>query len=42
MGILDEGKEIMDEYEDMPAHDAGLLAAGAGLSSTTRSRATAR
>ena len=27
MGILDEGKEIMDEYEDMPAHDAGLLAA---------------
>ena len=27
MGILDEGKEIMDEYADMPAHDAGLLAA---------------
>ena len=27
MGILDEGKEIMDEYEDMPALDAGLLAA---------------
>ena len=27
MGLLDEGKEIMDEYEDMPALDAGLLAA---------------
>jgi ferritin-like metal-binding protein YciE len=27
MGILDEGKEIMDEYKDMPALDAGLLAA---------------
>ena len=26
-GILDEGKEIMDEYADMPALDAGLLAA---------------
>jgi ferritin-like metal-binding protein YciE len=26
-GILDEGKEIMDEYEDAPALDAGLLAA---------------
>jgi ferritin-like metal-binding protein YciE len=27
MGILDEGKEIMDEYDEMPALDAGLLAA---------------
>ena len=27
VGILDEGKEIMDEYKDMPALDAGLLAA---------------
>ena len=27
MGILDEGKEIMDEYKGMPALDAGLLAA---------------
>ena len=26
-GILDEGKEIMDEYADTPALDAGLLAA---------------
>jgi ferritin-like metal-binding protein YciE len=26
MGILDEGKEIMDEYKGMPALDAGLLA----------------
>ena len=27
MGILEEGKEIMDEYKGMPALDAGLLAA---------------
>ena len=27
MGILDEGKEIMDEYKGMPALDAWLLAA---------------
>jgi ferritin-like metal-binding protein YciE len=27
MGILEEGKEIMEEYEEMPALDAGLLAA---------------
>ena len=26
-GILDEGKEIMEKYEDEPALDAGLLAA---------------
>ena len=26
-GILDEGKEIMEEYEGQPALDAGLLAA---------------
>ena len=26
-GILDEGKEVMDEYEDTPVLDAGLLAA---------------
>lgn len=26
-GLLDEGKEIMDEYEDAVALDAGLLAA---------------
>jgi ferritin-like metal-binding protein YciE len=26
-GILDEGKEIMEEYKDEPALDAGLLAA---------------
>jgi ferritin-like metal-binding protein YciE len=26
-GILDEGKEIMDEYKNTPALDAGLLAA---------------
>src|SRR5581483_9615869 len=27
MGILDEGKEIMDAFKEMPALDAGLLAA---------------
>jgi ferritin-like metal-binding protein YciE len=27
MGILDEGKEVMDAYKGMPALDAGLLAA---------------
>jgi ferritin-like metal-binding protein YciE len=27
MGIIAEGKEVMDEYKDMPALDAGLLAA---------------
>jgi ferritin-like metal-binding protein YciE len=27
MGILDEGKEIMDEYKGSPALDAGLVAA---------------
>jgi len=27
MGLLDEGKEIMDEYKGTPALDAGLLAA---------------
>jgi ferritin-like metal-binding protein YciE len=26
-GIIDEGEEVMDEYEDTPALDAGLLAA---------------
>jgi ferritin-like metal-binding protein YciE len=26
-GILDEGKEVMEEYEETPALDAGLLAA---------------
>jgi ferritin-like metal-binding protein YciE len=27
IGIIDEGKEVMDEYKDSPALDAGLLAA---------------
>ena len=27
LGIIEEGKEIMDEYKGMPALDAGLLAA---------------
>src|ERR1700748_686079 len=27
MGILEEGKEVMDEYQGMPALEAGLLAA---------------
>ena len=25
MGIIEEGKEVMDEYKGMPALDAGLL-----------------
>ena len=29
-GILDEGKEIMEEYADTPALDAGLSRRGAG------------
>lgn len=28
LGILEEGKEIMDEYKGAPALDAGLVAAG--------------
>ena len=27
LGIIEEGKEVMDEYKDSPALDAGLLAA---------------
>jgi ferritin-like metal-binding protein YciE len=27
LGITKEGEEIMEEYEGMPAHDAGLVAA---------------
>jgi ferritin-like metal-binding protein YciE len=27
MGIIEEGKEVMNEYKGMPALDAGLLAA---------------
>ncbi len=27
MGLIEEGQEIMKEYKDSPAHDAGLLAA---------------
>jgi ferritin-like metal-binding protein YciE len=27
LGIIEEGKEVMEEYEDTPALDAGLLAA---------------
>src|SRR6201986_4934085 len=30
-GILDEGKEIMEEYKDAPALDAGLLAAAQAI-----------
>ena len=29
LGILDEGKEVMAEFDDSPALDAGLLLAGA-------------
>ena len=38
MGILDEGKEIMTEYKDMPALDAGLLAAAQAVEHYEMSR----
>ncbi len=38
MGILDEGKEIMDEYKDSPALDAGLLAAAQAVEHYEMSR----
>ena len=34
-GILDEGKEIMDEYKYLPALDAGLIPAAAKLLKAT-------
>lgn len=37
-GILDEGKEIMDEYKGMPALDAGLLAAAQAVEHYEMSR----
>jgi ferritin-like metal-binding protein YciE len=37
-GILDEGKEIMDEYADTPALDAGLLAAAQAVEHSEISR----
>ena len=38
MGILDEGKEIMEEYKGMPALDAGLLAAAQAVEHYEMSR----
>jgi ferritin-like metal-binding protein YciE len=38
VGITDEGAEIMDEYKDMPAHDAGLLAAAQAVEHYEMSR----
>jgi ferritin-like metal-binding protein YciE len=38
MGILDEGKEIMDEYKGSPALDAGLLAAAQAVEHYEMSR----
>jgi ferritin-like metal-binding protein YciE len=38
MGILDEGKEIMDEYKGTPALDAGLLAAAQAVEHYEMSR----
>jgi ferritin-like metal-binding protein YciE len=38
MGILDEGKEIMDEYKDSPALDAGMLAAAQAVEHYEMSR----
>ena len=40
-GILEEGDEIMDDYDGSEALDAGLLAA-VRRSSTMKCRATAR
>ncbi len=37
-GILDEGQEIMDEYADSPALDAGLLAAAQAVEHYENSR----
>jgi ferritin-like metal-binding protein YciE len=37
-GIIDEGKEIMDEYKGMPALDAGLLAAAQAVEHYEMSR----
>ena len=41
MGIIDEGKEVMDDYKGMPALDAGLLVAAQAVEHL-RSHATAR
>jgi ferritin-like metal-binding protein YciE len=38
MGILEEGKEIMEEYKGMPALDAGLLAAAQAVEHYEMSR----
>lgn len=38
IGILDEGKEIMEEYKDAPALDAGLLAAAQAVEHYEMSR----
>jgi ferritin-like metal-binding protein YciE len=38
MGILDEGKEIMDEYKGTPALDAGLIAAAQAVEHYEMSR----
>jgi ferritin-like metal-binding protein YciE len=38
LGILDEGKEIMEEYKGMPALDAGLLAAAQAVEHYEMSR----
>jgi ferritin-like metal-binding protein YciE len=38
MGILDEGREIMDEHKDSPALDAGLLAAAQAVEHSEISR----
>jgi ferritin-like metal-binding protein YciE len=38
MGLLDEGKEILDEYKDSLALDAGLLAAAQAVEHYEMSR----
>ena len=38
LGIIEEGKEVMEEYEDTPALDAGLLAAAQAVEHYEMSR----
>ena len=40
--ILEEGAEIMKEFNGAPALDAGLVSAAQAVEHTTRSRATGR
>jgi len=41
LGLVEEGEEVMEDFEDSPALDAGLLS-GAQAESITKYRVTAR